>query len=60
MGWLAPLQGSLVGLDTAPLIYYIAEVVHELRERYTSQLGELRQVFRTLCIKLFDLIRQLQ
>ena len=25
MGWLAPLQGSLVGLDTAPLIYYIEQ-----------------------------------
>ena len=25
MGWLAPLQGTLVGIDTAPLIYYIEQ-----------------------------------
>ena len=25
MGWLEPLQGEIVGLDTAPLIYFIEE-----------------------------------
>lgn len=25
MGWIDPLRGSTVGLDTAPLIYYIEE-----------------------------------
>ncbi len=25
MGWLAPLSGALVGIDTAPVIYYIEQ-----------------------------------
>lgn len=25
MGWIASLQGKVVGLDTAPLIYFVEE-----------------------------------
>jgi predicted nucleic acid-binding protein len=40
VGWLDPLQGQLVGIDTAPLIYYI--------ERNPQYLATVRPFFQAL------------
>ncbi len=40
MEWLTKLQGKIVGLDTAPLIYFI--------EEHTSYLGALKEFFETV------------
>ena len=40
MGWLAQLQGVVVGLDTAPLIYYI--------EQYPAFYPTVRPFFQAL------------
>ncbi len=40
MEWLTKLQGEIVGLDTAPLIYFI--------EEHTTYLGALKEFFETV------------
>ncbi len=40
MEWLTKLQGEIVGLDTAPLIYFI--------EEHTTYLGALTEFFETV------------
>jgi predicted nucleic acid-binding protein len=38
--WLTKLQGKIVGLDTAPLIYFI--------EEHTTYLGAIKEFFETV------------
>ncbi|MBT3879525.1 MAG: PIN domain-containing protein [Candidatus Scalindua sp.] len=40
MEWLTKLQGKIVGLDTAPLIYFI--------EEHTTYLGAIKEFFETV------------
>ena len=40
MEWLTKLQGKIVGLDTAPLIYFI--------EEHTTYLGPIKEFFETV------------
>ncbi len=40
MEWLTKLQGKIVGLDTAPLIYFI--------EEHTAYLDTLKKIFETV------------
>jgi hypothetical protein len=61
MEWLIPLQGQVVGLDTAPLIYFIEQNEIYLQPVRDFKAGDninvscfarsIRHVFRSWCIK---------
>lgn len=54
MGWITPLRGKTVGLDTAPLIYYIedhARFADPLQEFFEAvAAGEIRVVTSTVTL----------
>ena len=48
VGWLAPLHGELVGIDTAPLIYYI--------EQYPAFYPTVRPFFEAVAHSSFSIV----